>query len=266
MHTALVVPCYNEANRLKTERFLTWLGFEPEIRLILVDDGSRDDTLAVLERIRQTFPDRVTVLPLRPNRGKAEAVRAGLLHALDTFRPEVIGYWDADLATPLQAFGNLVSILDRRPEIEMVFGSRVKLLGRFVERRAVRHYLGRVFATAASMLLDLPIYDTQCGAKLFRVKPYTRRIFADPFLSRWVFDVEIIARYLQLERRQSKLLATRIYEYPLEVWTDVAGSKVRPTDFCKAFWDTLRIRFRYLSRPGFAPTETAAEPEKPASR
>lgn len=258
MRAALVVPCYNEAGRLQVDRFVTWIGFEPQIRLVLVDDGSRDGTLQVLERIRQTYPDRVAILPLRPNRGKAEAVRAGLLHALDEFQPEVIGFWDADLATPLQAFDKLLNVLESRPDIEMVFGSRVKLLGRFVERKALRHYLGRVFATAASVVLNMPIYDTQCGAKLFRVQPHTRAVFATPFLSRWVFDVEIIARYLQMEGGNPKVFETRIYEYPLEVWTDVAGSKVHAGDFIMAFWDTLRIKLRYLSHRA----EISPEPRK----
>jgi dolichyl-phosphate beta-glucosyltransferase len=263
--TALVIPCYNEANRLNTEQLMEWIGLEEHARLILVDDGSRDETLAVLKRIQKQLPNRISVLSLKPNRGKAEAVRAGLLYALDNLHPDIIGFWDADLATPLDAFGRLMAVLDARPDIEMIFGSRVKLLGRYVERRPLRHYLGRVFATAASIVLNLPIYDTQCGAKLFRVKPHTRRIFAEPFLSKWVFDVEIIARYLQMERCDASVVEKRIYEYPLETWIDVAGSKVKPTDFLTAFWDTLRIRVRYLSKPGSNPPETVKQPGKRAS-
>ncbi len=266
MLTALVVPCYNEARRFQSELFLKWISSQHQTRLILVDDGSRDATLPALERIRDEFPDRVTVLALKPNRGKAEAVRNGLLYALDNLHPDAIGYWDADLATPLDAFSRFVDVLDHRPDIEMIFGSRVKLLGRHVDRRPVRHYLGRVFATAASVVLNLPIYDTQCGAKLFVVKPHTLRIFAEPFLSKWIFDVEIIARYLQMEHGNTALVGQRIYEYPLETWVDIAGSKVRPSDFFTAFWDTLRIRVRYLSKPGSTSTESVREPEKPASR
>ena len=147
MLTALVVPCYNEAKRFHTELFVQWLSTQTQTRLILVDDGSRDGTLAVLDRIRERFPDRVTVLPLNPNRGKAEAVRNGLLFALDHFNPDIVGFWDADLATPLDAFDRFVSVLDHRPDIEMIFGSRVKLLGRRVERRpyaVVQHSHGHL--------------------------------------------------------------------------------------------------------------------------
>ncbi len=182
------------------------------------------------------------------NQGKAEAVRAGMLQALDNFGPEAVGFWDADLATPLDLVSNLLAVLETQPAIEMVFGARVQLLGRRVERRAMRHYLGRIFATAVSNMLHLAIYDTQCGAKLFRVTPDTRRIFAEPFLSRWVFDVEILARYLALYGHDIRRLEQSIYEYPLEVWTDIAGSRVHAGDFLIAFWDVFRIHRKYLTR------------------
>jgi len=243
----LVVPCYNEARRLNADRFVEFLTSDSATRILFVDDGSADDTLAVLEQLRRRCEGRISILPCQPNVGKAETVRRGILYALDTFQPPLVGFWDADLATSLQAVQSFSDVLASRPDIEMVFGARVKLLGRQVERRAVRHYLGRIFATAVSTMLRMPIYDTQCGAKLFRVQPETRQIFAAPFLSRWVFDVEIIARYLNFYGRDTKRLASAIYEYPLEAWVDVAGSKVHALDFFVAFRDIVRIRHKYLS-------------------
>jgi dolichyl-phosphate beta-glucosyltransferase len=216
--------------------------------ILFVDDGSGDETVTVLETLCGEFPGQASVLRHPVNQGKAEAVRLGMVHALDNLHPEVVGFWDADLATPLDLVPNLLAILEGRPAIEMVFGARVQLLGRRVERRAVRHYLGRIFATVVSTMLHLAIYDTQCGAKLFRATPDMRRIFAEPFLSRWVFDVEILARYLALYGHDIKRLERSIYEYPLEVWTDVAGSRVHAGDFPTAFWDIFRIRRKYLRR------------------
>ncbi len=243
----LIVPCYNEARRLDMTKFREFLGTQTPTLLLFVDDGSSDDTIDVLTRLCSGFEDSTHILRGGRNRGKAEAVRQGILYALDNLDPAIVGFWDADLATPLSSVSKFLAILQERPATEMIFGARVKLLGRQVERRAARHYLGRVFATTVSAVLKMPIYDTQCGAKLFRVQRKTRQIFAAPFLSRWVFDVEILARYKQLFQLENRQLADAIYEYPLESWVDVAGSKVGPADFFVAFWDVFRIRNKYLS-------------------
>jgi dolichyl-phosphate beta-glucosyltransferase len=243
---SLIVPCHNEARRLDTASFRDFLATDTSTRILFVDDGSRDGTYAVLEQVCQGYECRSAILRSEQNRGKAEAVRCGINHALENWRTDMIGYWDADLATPLDSVSRFRELLQDRRDLQMVFGSRVKLLGRHVQRRAVRHYLGRVFATAVSLMLQLAIYDTQCGAKLFRVTPELRRVFAKPFLSRWVFDVEILARYLQLYGGETKRLENCIYEYPLETWVDVAGSKVRARDFIVALLDLARIRYKYL--------------------
>ena len=243
----LVVPCYNEARRLNTAEFREFLRTQIQAFLLFVDDGSSDDTVEVLTRLCTGFEGSAQILRGEQNRGKAEAVRRGILYCLDNLGPEIVGFWDADLATPLTSVPPFLKVFEERPAIEMIFGARVKLLGRHVERKVARHYLGRVFATTVSAVLKMPIYDTQCGAKLFRVRSETRRIFAEPFLSRWVFDVEILARYQRLFQLQNKQLTEAVYEYPLESWTDVAGSKVGPADFFVAFRDILRIRNKYRS-------------------
>jgi glycosyltransferase involved in cell wall biosynthesis len=243
---SLVIPCYNEALRLDVQQFREYLARNSHTRIVFVDDGSTDGTVAVLEQLRTGYEDCAEILRCGKNKGKAQAVRLGVTYALDNFQQEIVGYWDADLATPLDAVGCFLGVLDCRAKIEMVFGSRVKLLGRHVQRRATRHYLGRVFATVVSQMLRLPIYDTQCGAKLFRVTSKTRQVFAEPFLSKWVFDVEIIARYLNLYGNDPKDVEQIIYEYPLETWVDIPGSKVRPKDFLKALQDLFRIKRKYL--------------------
>jgi dolichyl-phosphate beta-glucosyltransferase len=243
----LVVPCYNEADRLDVESFRAYLFGQTDTQIIFVDDGSQDGTRDVLQKLCSGLEDRAEILSAEVNHGKAEAVRRGIRYVLENYACNVIGFWDADLATPLDTIERFLCVLDQSPEVEMVFGARVKLLGRHVERRAIRHYLGRIFATVVSTMLQLPIYDTQCGAKLFRRTPHMAEVFRDEFLSKWVFDVEIIARYLNSYQRDTARLEHAIYEYPLETWVDVAGSKVRLLDFVAAVLDIVRIKRRYLS-------------------
>ena len=132
------------------------------------------------------------MLHLARNSGKGEAVRQGLLSALasDT---ELVGYWDADLSTPLDELPRFMKLLEERPTLHMVLGARVALLGRIIERYHIRHFTGRVFATAASIVLGLPVYDTQCGAKLFRASSELSAVLSSPFSNPWSFDVELLA-------------------------------------------------------------------------
>lgn len=242
----IVVPCYNEESRLQLTQFLDFLRHTAGVRILFVNDGSRDNTLALLGSMRDACQDRIQILDMKHNAGKAEAVRAGMLTAMQQSDVSYVGFWDADLATPLDALPEFIALLAGNEQLQMVFGSRIRLLGRQVHRRAIRHYLGRIFATVASIVLRLPIYDTQCGAKIFRVTPELAESLSDAFLSRWVFDVEILARYIALRQGDSSYLHDSIYEFPLTRWNDIAGSKVHPADFFKAFVDILRIYFRYL--------------------
>jgi dolichyl-phosphate beta-glucosyltransferase len=128
----------------------------------------------------------------------------------------------------------------------MVFAARVRLLGREISRRPSRHYFGRVGATLISSSLGLAVYDTQCGAKLFRVTDVYPQLWSEPFLSRWIFDVEIVARFLRARGREAA--AQAIYELPIRVWHDVQGSKVRSTDFLRALTDLWKIHRAYNAR------------------
>jgi glycosyltransferase involved in cell wall biosynthesis len=238
----LVVPCYNEAERLKPESFVEALGCYDALQLIFVDDGSRDRTRTVLESLVGQCRDRASVFALPSNVGKAEAVRQGLNRAIAS-GAEFVGYWDADLATPLDAVPDFMRVFEIRPNTDIVIGSRVRLLGREIERSTVRHFTGRVFATLASETLGIPVYDTQCGAKVFRANPRLYRILDTPFTSRWIFDVELLARYLDDRGQAGESAASvdRIYELALRSWIDEPGSKVRAKDGLRAFSDLLRI-------------------------
>jgi glycosyltransferase involved in cell wall biosynthesis len=242
--TTIVVPCYNEARRLPVDAFRVFAASEPRVRFLFVDDGSTDQTSDVLSRLVATAPDRFHAIVQHRNLGKAEAVRIGMLNAFASVG-RYAGYWDADLATPLSEVQRFISLLDAHPERDICFGARVQLLGRAIYRRQHRHYIGRLFATAASLALRLPVYDTQCGAKLFRVSPAMHALFVEQFLGRWTFDVEIVARLAQQCARDGRRPCDVIYELPLDEWRDIGGSKVHPLDLVTALIELARIRRRY---------------------
>jgi dolichyl-phosphate beta-glucosyltransferase len=237
----LVVPCYNEEKRLDPQAFLE-LAAAPGVRLLFVDDGSRDGTAAALARLCDASHGRAKWFSLPHNAGKAEAVRQGLLRALQE-SATLTGFTDADLSTPVAEILRLVEALRLHPQVQVVLASRVRLLGNEVERSPLRHYLGRIFATAASLTLDLAIYDTQCGAKLLRVTPVLHEALTRPFLSRWVFDVELIARLLR-----AGLAPEAFLEVPLQAWRDVQGSKLTALAMAKAAADLARIAMELRRR------------------
>ena len=84
--------------------------------------------------------------------------------------PDFIGYLDADLATPIEEIDNLLNIIKTDSKKEVVFASRIQLIGNEIKRNFFRHFIGRIFATCVSLLLKIKIYDTQCGAKIFSKK------------------------------------------------------------------------------------------------
>jgi glycosyltransferase involved in cell wall biosynthesis len=241
----LVVPCFEEERRLPVAAFRETLERHPALGLVLVDDGSRDATPRVLDRVREGFEPRVSVLRLPENRGKGEAVRAGLLFALEA-RPAFLGYFDADLATPLDAAFDMVRVLEREPDLLLVLGSRLVTPGSKITRRFVRHLPGRFVAWRISRTLGLAVHDTQCGAKVFRARPVLRPLLSEPFLTRWLFDVEILARLARMHREGAfPAVESTVREHPLAVWTDVPGSKVGPLDFFRALLDLRRISRAY---------------------
>ena len=239
----LVVPCCNEAKRFDAAKFSEALSRFPGLQLLLVNDGSSDATEAVIEAFAATSEARVRTLSLPQNRGKAEAVRAGMQAAMDGVG--WIGFWDADLATPLDALEEFSNAALRHSGSRALLGSRVRLLGREIDRNPVRHVLGRMFATAASVTLDLPVYDTQCGAKIFLADETLRSVLQEPFASRWIFDVELLQRLDAAWLRTTGLRATAyLVEVPLLAWQDVKGSSVRGRDFIRAGAELAVIRSR----------------------
>ncbi|MBI5554577.1 MAG: glycosyltransferase [Elusimicrobia bacterium] len=230
----LVIPCFNEANRLDLLKFCQR---ENGCYILFVDDGSNDNTLDI---IKTGWQDNIFVLSLAKNRGKAEAVRAGFLYVqtLPFFENlEWVGYWDADLATPLYEAKNFILYATTfYPEANAIFGSRMFRLGSSIKRSFWRHLFGRIFATITSFTFKIGAYDSQCGAKLFK-KNMLALGFNQPFISRWIFDVEILLR----------LKDKKIVEYPLQYWEDISGGSLKLSlrTVVKTISDIIKIKRIY---------------------
>ena len=161
--TIIVIPCFNEARRLSPEAFRDFAATWPDGAFLFVDDGSSDGTFEVLNAIRHAIPAQCEKSSgFRRTRGRRRPSAQEVLRAFES-NPDYAGFWDADLATPLDALPLFERVFRERPGTDVVLGARVKLLGRNIERRAARHYLGRVFATAVAVTLRVNVYDSQCG-------------------------------------------------------------------------------------------------------
>lgn len=231
----LIIPCYNEENRIDFKKFIE---FDSNCCFIFVNDGSKDNTAKVIEEnIRNN--DNMYILDLKINMGKAEAVRQGMLYfkTLPIFEEtEWVGFWDADLATPLDEVYNFFAYVKTfNYSVDSIWGSRIYKLGSKIKRSAKRHYLGRVFATFVGVLLKVDSYDSQCGAKLFK-KELIDGVFSEKFISRWIFDVEMLLR----------LKNHKLVECPLMRWEDIAGSKIKVIPVgIKTLFEILKIKKQY---------------------
>ncbi len=248
----LVVPCFNEVKRLDFKAFTDFQSaslFTRPVQIVFVDDGSVDGTHDWIQKkmdqlkseTESLTQEQIFNFKLERNSGKAEAVRQGMLYVQNRFKvgsTDWVGFWDADLATPLLELNKMVQMAAEEPGTESVWGSRVYRLGSEIKRSPLRHYLGRAFATVISILLKVESYDTQCGAKIFRGDK-VGEAFNEPFISRWIFDVEILLRLRQ----------KNIIEYPLRKWVDQPGSKVKVIREIGRVWgDILAIRKKYHQR------------------
>ncbi len=238
----IVVPCWNEAERLSVTDFMQFCDRVSEIGFVFVNDGSSDNTRQILEDLARTRTSRVDVINLERNEGKAQAIRVGIKEILSSDSFELVGYWDADLSAPLDEIPRFIEVFNNRTHVQFVCGSRIRKMGSSIERGRYRHYLGRCFATAASIILRLPVYDTQCGAKIIKAELATR-IFDAPFVSKLFFDVELLARTVSILGEEHAKQA--IFELPLDSWMDKGGSKRKMCDYMRAACALLRISQRY---------------------
>lgn len=239
MKIGIVIPCYNEENRLNIIEFKNFISLNQDFKFCFVNDGSTDKTLNVIESLHKEFSEKVIVCNQTVNKGKAEAVRLGLNSFSEHESIDFIGYMDADLATPLSELFSIQNLIKNKRK-NIIFGSRIIHLGAKVKRNFLRFIFGRIFATIVSRwILKLPIYDTQCGFKFFK-KLELLPIISDSFKSKWFFDIEIFKRYNQ--KYGPNYLVDNGYEYFLETWEDKVGTKITVIDFLKTPIELIKLK------------------------
>lgn len=207
--------------------------------VVLVNDGSTDRTLEMLHKLASASPKHIEVLALTSNVGKGEAVRAGFNFAFDKGATQVL-FCDADFSVDSTDLIRICNKLDEHVECMVVMGSRISMIGSTIHRSTSRHYAGRVFATFASLLLKHHFYDTQCGAKAFRVNEQVRKALSQPFVSRWAFDIELIGRLLRMKHGTTS--PNEIIELPLLKWVEIPGSKLTLLSRFRTVGELLVIR------------------------
>lgn len=251
----LVIPAYRESRRLPRylEELLPALAAAPwKTKVQVVDDGSGREECAKLETALEALAPLVTrnvrlgFDASERNCGKGAAIRRGWSSATDE---SIVGFVDADGSIPAAEVVRMLDWLVYGASRPAVFASRVKMLGRTIRRRALRHYLGRIFATLASEGLGIACYDSQCGFKLLHRSVF-ERIRGSLEENGFALDLELL---VQLERHEC-----RIVEFPID-WHDTPDSRVH---LWRDGWRMIRAvqRLRKRRRALLAPAALAANP------
>lgn len=234
----IAIPCYNEEKRLPIEKYVQFIS-NNELTFCFINDGSTDRTIEILHDLKNRYPTKVFVANSEENLGKSNALHFGYNFVKDHDFTH-FAYLDADLATPIEELVRMSVFLNQK--IEFVFGSRVNRIGSNIDRKLHRHLIGRFFATINSLILSIPVYDTQCGAKILS-KELSEKSFSEKFVSNWVFDVEVFFRIMNFKRNID--INQYAKEIPLEVWVDVGDSSIKPKHYPGIFTDLYKIYRKY---------------------
>lgn len=210
---SVIIPAYNEERRLPATlesayKFLTAAGRTFEI--VVVDDGSLDNTAAVVEEYARTH-ENVRLISYSPNRGKGHAIRVGMLAS----KGDLLLFDDADGSSPISELTKLAAAIDSGADLAI--GSRAKPdTDRTVKALAHRKYIGNTFNMIVQFLLLPGLYDTQCGFKMFK-RAVAHDLFSVAHVDGYAFDVEVLFI--------ARLRGYRVSEVAIN-WSNVEGSKV----------------------------------------
>jgi len=237
----VVIPCYDEEKRLLSDDFRSFVHKNLGYHLCFVNDGSKDNTLEVLQELRKGKEAYISIYNCEKNGGKAEAVRLGMLHLAKQNQFDYIGFLDADLSTNFDDFQDLVKTISTS-NYQIVSGSRMSRMGADIAKESARKIISQMINFIIRKTLGMEINDTQCGAKIM-TKEIVEKTFQKKFLTRWLFDVEIFMRMKnEYGLEEAKKL---ICEKPLNRWVHVDGSKLSFKDSFKIIGQIGQIAVHY---------------------
>lgn len=237
----VVIPCYNEENRLQSTEFIKMVEENSGYHLCFVNDGSTDNTLDKLKELRKGREHYISIYNCSQNGGKAEAVRQGLNYMIRFQDLDYLGFLDADLSTDFHDFDDLVTTIETS-DFKIVNGSRISRMGANITKESARKIISMTINFIIVSILGMPFRDTQCGAKIMR-KDLIPVAFNKPFLTKWLFDVEIFMRMKGFFGKQKA--QEMICEQPLKRWIHADGSKLSMKDSAKIGFQLLNIYWNY---------------------
>ena len=237
----VVIPCYNEEERLSSEAFKNFARTNLGYHLCFVNDGSTDKTLNVLYDLQKGNESNISIFNCEKNGGKAEAVRQGILLLSQDEQLDYIGYLDADLSTDFRDYDDLVKTIEAS-KFKIVSGSRISRMGANITKESARRIISITINMIIQKILDMPFKDTQCGAKIMD-RNLAFNMFQKPFITKWLFDVEI---FMRMRKYYGKKKAKQfICEQPLKRWIHADGSKLSMKDSVKIIGQLAKIAVTY---------------------
>lgn len=237
----VVIPCYNEENRLSRALFKDFIDKNVGYHLCFVNDGSTDNTLAVLEKLREGNEENISIFNCEKNGGKAEAVRQGIQYLTKREAFDYIGYLDADLSTDFSDFDDLVKTIGSS-DYKIVSGSRITRMGANIAKESARKLISKTINLIIQTILGMPFKDTQCGAKIMD-QEVASLMFEKKFITKWLFDVEIFMR--MRKHYGKKVVKKYICEQPLKRWVHVDDSKLSMKDSVRIVGQLGQIALYY---------------------
>lgn len=237
----VVIPCYNEEERLLSSEFKAFAHKNLGYHLCFVNDGSTDNTLEVLKQLKKSNPGNISIYNCKKNGGKAEAVRQGMQHLIKDQQFDYVGFLDADLSTDFRDFDDLVNTIENS-DFKIVSGSRMARMGADITKESARKVISKTINLIIQSILGMPFKDTQCGAKVMD-RDIASRMFKEKFITKWLFDVEVFMRMRKFYGRS--YAQELICEQPLKRWIHADGSKLSMKDSVKIIGQLGQIALHY---------------------